>query len=203
MQSLYFENLVNRIKVLKRSFLPRTLSPTGNYTSSTFEKTRAFKALTHAELEFYFEQIALAIAKKAYNSWIDKEIATIPVIALVAYYSGSYKSIPDSKSGNGAGENLRQRIHMAYTDYVRLINTKNHGIKEKNILHLLLPIGIDQESISDDLLLVLNNYGSDRGNIVHSTNRANQLLTPDDAIKEVAGLMSLIIELDQCLLRFL
>ena len=198
MKSSYFEYMLNRVQVLKKTFLPRAFSPTGNYKQTTYEKACAFKVLTHAEFEYYLEEISFAIAKNAYKKWTTRKLISKPLLALAVYYSGSYKAPPEMKSGNNSDENISERVRIAFSDYSFKVKSKNNGIKEKNILQLVLPVGIEIDQLDNDLLIALNNYGSSRGQIAHST-RAKQPLTPEEALASSTELITYISALDDIL----
>ena len=198
MYSIQFDYLFKRLLVLRKALLPPKFSPTGNYKNQTYEKARAYKVLTHAEFEYYFEEISYTIAKNAYNKWKDHNIASPPLLALCVYYSGSYSPIPDRKDGNLSGEDINKRVKDAFTDYASRVKSKNHGIKESNVLQLLLPIGLEASKLDNDLLIALNNYSASRGEIAHST-RAKQVLTPKDAMVSAMDLLHLIMPLDEYL----
>ncbi len=201
MNSFYFEELKSRINKLKKVFLPRALSPTGKYKPSTYEKARAFKTFTHTEIEIYLENICFGIAKKAYDEWQNSKVVSLPLLAMLAYYSGKFRSIPELKSGNNSEEDLSEKIHIAFTDYSSK-KANNNGIKEKDILQLVLPIGVQTEDINDDLLLYLNNYGSIRGAAVHSVSALHPI-TPEDALASTDDLMKKLSELDKKLIIML
>lgn len=184
-----YDHLKERFSTLRDIFLPNTFSPTGDYSDEIFEMSRAYKVLTHAELEYYFEQIGMAIAKKAYQDWEDKEVVSKPLVALTVYYSGQYASIPDQKAGNNSDIRLKDRVNKAFTEYCRNVYAENNGIKEKNLLKLFLPIGIDLDSIPDDLIIASNNYGTIRGEIAHTT-RTKQNLTPEDVLAAAEDILS-------------
>ena len=197
----FFSELDSRIKKLDEIFLPKKLSPTGNYKYSTYERVRAFKVLSHTEFEVYFESLSYTIAKNAYQKWTTNNIITKPLLAMALYYSGSYSAVPESKGGNHSSEDLNKKIHMSFSDYSQK-KARNNGIKEKDILQLLLPIGIEVDQIDNNLLIALNNYGSKRGEMVHS-NSATQYITPGDArfstnellgyIQNIDGLLALLL----------
>lgn len=60
MATEYYGTLCDRFEKLKLAFLPEEFSPTGEYEDIVYEHTRAYKVLTHAELEYYFEEVAKA-----------------------------------------------------------------------------------------------------------------------------------------------
>ena len=193
--------LQRRAEKLRRVYLPSAFSPTGSYSDNVYEKVRAYKVLVHAEMEYYFEEIALLIAKKAYQKWQEKRKASTPLLAMVAYYSGNYSAAPDSHDGNRSDENIDWRINKAFADYNALVRTNNHGIKERNILSIFLPIGIQISDIDENMLIELNNFGAERGNIAHST-RVGAIVTPEDAFSSVSSLMAHISAFDEFLKKY-
>lgn len=175
MATEYYRNLCERFEKLQNAFLPEEFSPTGEYADIVYEHTRAYKVLTHAELEYYFEEAAKAIAQKALREWRSSNQVSKPLLALVAYYPGAFEPLPELSNGNHVQMDLEQRISTSFTAYFSYVNSENHGIKEKNLIHLFLPIGIRIDELPHDLLISANNYGSMRGAIAHST-RAQQML---------------------------
>lgn len=84
MATEYYRNLCERFENLRDAFLPEEFSPTGEYADIVYEHTRAYKVLTHAELEYYFEEVAKAIAQKALREWRSSNQVSKPLLALVA-----------------------------------------------------------------------------------------------------------------------
>lgn len=189
-----------RVEKLRKVYLPKQFSPTGTYNDVVYEKVRAYKVLVHAEMEFYFEEIALIIAKKAYAKWCKYRKASTPLMAIVAYYSGTFPSLPQTHTGNRSDEDIDWRINKAYTEYNSLVRN-NNGIKEKDILSIFLPIGVISTDIDEDLLIRLNSFGTERGQIVHST-RANQPADPHDALDDIENIMTLIDSFDEFLRNY-
>jgi len=59
------------------------------------------------------------------------------LIALVAYYSGQYPSVPETHNdGNISDKDVDYRIKVAYQEYNQRVRAKNHIVKEKNILSI-------------------------------------------------------------------
>ena len=119
-----------RLNKLRKVYLPRVFSPTGTYTDSVFEKVRAYKVLAHAEMEYYFEEVALAIAQKAYRTWQSGGKSSTPLLSLVAYYEGQFPPPPDMHDGNNSTKDINWRVDTSYTSYNRYVRSNNHGIKE-------------------------------------------------------------------------
>ncbi len=182
--------LKKRINKLKKIFLPKKFSPTGSYSDNVLEKSQAYALLSHSEFEFYFEQTALQIAQKSFKCWTTTKLTTRPLVAMIAYYSGSFNIIPESKIANSSKENLDVRINKAFGEYNYVINN-NHGIKGKNIFRLFIPIGLELNQFDDSFLLALDVYGHFRGQIAHST-RATNLKSPDDIFADTVTLLGYI-----------
>ena len=195
----HYAYLVKRIDKLRKALIPKAFSPTGNYKNSTYEKVLGYKLLIHAEIEYYFEELTKSIMLIAKRKWDSTGEATKTIIALVAYCKKEFPSLPEHQNDQHAQTDLKERINTAYTEQYRYIQAMNHGIKEKNIIALLLPIGVAIDSIDNNLLIALNNFGAERGRIAHAT-RAQQCPTPEDAVNETTQLLALIDAFDSKML---
>ena len=169
-------------------------------TSSTYEKVSGYRVLIHAEIEFYFEELIKAIIKKAYDQWVESNNVSRTLVALVAYCPKGFESIPERTTDRTAASDLKYRIKESRDYFNTYIRTKNNGIKEKDILALLLPIGVALDDIDNDLLIALNNFGTARGQIAHST-RAQTPLAPSEALTQVQDVINHIKQLDEMLLN--
>ena len=192
--------LQKRNTELKRALLPHKRSPTGNYKNSTYERALGYKLLIHAELEYYFEEVVKSIMKKAKDKWDSHHEATPTLVALMAYCTKSFVSVPEHTTDQNVSVDLNSRVNTAYTEHYKYIAANNHGIKEKNILALLLPIGILIDEIDNNLLIALDNFGSERGSIAHQT-KAKQCVTPDDVEASVNNIFALLEPFDEKLMK--
>lgn len=186
-----YTHLIRREQELRKALFPRRLSPTGNYNRTTYQKIDGYKVLIHAELEYYFEEITKSLMRISKNDWDTNKKASKTLVALLAYSKKVFPSIPESQNDQNIRTDLNRRISDAYTEHYSYIQAQNHGIKEKNILALLLPVGIEVDEIDNNLLIALNNFGSDRGRIAHTT-RTIQNTTPEDAQNTVAQILTLV-----------
>ena len=76
---------------------------------------------------------------------------------------------------------IDKKIELALNAFYRVID-QNHGLKEANLLALLLPIGIDSDDLDSVMLVTMDAFGKQRGLIAHksaTSYRATQ--TPDPA----------------------
>lgn len=178
--------------------MPKRFSPTGNYSDLTYEKVAAYILLIHAALEYYFEQVALSIAKDSMTKWNAQKRATKTIVALIAYSPIKYNAIPDTTNDQRAIQDLDFRVKEAYTNYNNYIRSQNHGIKETNILSIFLPIGLTIAEIDNNMLAELNSFGIDRGTIAH-TAKARQQIPPEDAEIKITLIISLVKGFDEML----
>lgn len=189
--SEHYRLLIDRCNKLGKALLPRNYSPTGNYKESTYERVRGFKLLVHAELEYYFEELVKAMMENAKTKWYNNGEATKTLVALVAYCDTQFHAIPDKVNDQHAKEDLEFRIKKAFQTQYEYIQAKNHGIKENNTIALFLPVGVDINDLDNNLLIALDNMGSERGQIAHKT-RAKQCPSPSDAITSVVHILEMV-----------
>ncbi|MFN5592196.1 MAG: hypothetical protein ACK482_01880, partial [Aphanizomenon sp.] len=148
-----FITLEMQLDRLKDEFLPE-ISPTGSYSESQLSRTAAYRVLAHAEIESYLEERAWEVVQNAKTLWDKSGKTTRTLICLLGFSGLTMDEPPDTlkKPSNVKQDNhdkrleITEKINSAIKSFKKVIDN-NHGLKEKNILALLLPIGID----SDDL----------------------------------------------------
>ena len=99
MSSSQYRALRTRIRELRLYLLPKQFNPTGSYSPRQYDRARAFRLLTHAEIEWYLEQIVFETANKAYAIWSTRGIITDPIVAMLAYHEGQTSATPESITG--------------------------------------------------------------------------------------------------------
>ena len=76
---------------------------------------------------------------------------------------------------------ITEKINSAIKSFKKIIDN-NHGVKEKNILALLLPIGIDSDDLDPAWLADMNTFGEKRGLVAHTSATSYMTIqTPDPA----------------------
>ena len=194
----FFDHFTVRQKELSKVFLPVRKSPIGAYSDKAYEKASAYTLLVHAEIEYYFEEVALSIAKAAIQNWDVNHVASRTLVAMVAYNEKQFQPVPEyTNDKNKINEDLEFRIKDSYKAYNEYVRARNHGIKEKNVLAIFLPLGLTINDFDNNVLIALNNLGSSRGNIAHST-KAKQQISPPDAkatVKAMEGYLAVFDEM--------
>ena len=190
-----------RIEQLRQHFLPRTFNPTGTYTKRQFDLARAFRLLVHAEIESYLENIAFDTASKAFDDWNQRQLVTEPLLALVAFVEGSLGDVPKTLS-SGSTRDLDRRIQLSRDRFNAYTKGRNHGVRESNVLRLLLPVGISEADIDNTWLSTTNSFAQSRGETAHSSWR---VITPPDPQNEyaiVGQILEGLVVIDKKLMTF-
>jgi hypothetical protein len=157
--------LSRRINTIENAYLP-AVNPLGNYSSKQQDDLRAYLLLVHAEIEAYFEEISENKAKSAFRYWELNRTKSNVLLALVSFCGNSFTD-----------QELETRINYALRSYIQKLK-KNHGIKERNLLDILLPVGIEYSSIDTTWLNTMTSFGANRGEVAHSTASVQQPLDP-------------------------
>lgn len=190
MTTSLFADLRLRFTELEQEFLnfPNLDSP----IAANQDKIRAFVLLIHSELEAYFELLATKI----------KDTLVAGVVAANAYatlptdmFVFPHRQIDSEKEYDYARRG--ERVLKCYEGQV----AKNNGIKERNVLGLLLPLGVEYNTITLVLLNTLSTYGERRGLFAHAGSKscAAILMDRDDEVLKCQQLLSMIEVLDDTL----
>ncbi len=190
--SVRYKELTTAISTLRNHFLPPVFDPTGTYDDKTIAYARAFRILAHAEIEHFLEDRTLEVARSALNKWKQNATANTTLLSLLAFSGCMMNYPPDSISPaqpNAADNHkkaieLDSRIDQASRQFHTAIS-ENHGIKEKNVLRLLLAVGIKTSSIDQFLLIQLNSLGEKRGEAAHQSLFSNKVSHPPDPKSEL------------------
>lgn len=185
-----FITLRTQLNRLKDEFLPE-ISPTGSYSESQLSRTAAYRVLAHAEIESYLEERAWEVVQNAKTLWDTSGKNTRTLICLLGFSDLTMDKPPDTlkKPSNVKQDNhdkrlqITEKINSAINSFKKVIDN-NHGLKEKNILALLLPIGINSNDLdpNNTWLANMNTFGQKRGLVAHKSATSYMTTqTPDPA----------------------
>lgn len=153
---------------------------------------KAYVLLVHAELEKYFEILAIMIAKDSFFEFDTNKNPTLPLLSLT---STNLYIIKDHKSKD-SDIDFKTRVRGFFSRYIALVK-ENNGIKAKNVYELFWMLGVSKDAIGDNLLSLLDSYGTKRGAIAHTGKLASkQLLNIKDEENSVRQLIEEIDEFD-------
>lgn len=208
MPSERFELLQGQLDSLRKHMLPEAFDQTGQYDDQEKVETLTlgYRVLAHAEIEAYFEDRSLESALAARSAW-DKRSRTSRTAMCLLAFSGREMPPPPSTL-QAPSDNKRkawpalidigERLVPSITQFYNYVRNENHGVKEKNLLALLLPIGFDHNSLDPTFLAAIDSFGSLRGIAAHtsSSNAVRQALDPAEELKRVEQLMVGIAAID-------
>jgi hypothetical protein len=216
MPSGRLEELVLRIKELRRLLLPSKFDPTGTYKDPLRVTTRAlsFRVLAHAEVETYLEDRALDVATTALKAWEEGRHVSIVTLHLVAFGGMDTARPPDTLTTSdpqkqkdwAARVEVDDRFGRCVSDFYRRVSKENHGIKEKNILEMFIPIGFDMSKCEPLFLQTMSSFGESRGTVAHTSGKGyvQKGVDPKDEYQTLedilAGLGQIDLEFDRLIL---
>lgn len=173
-KSTRFRSLTKELTRLKKQFIPK-INPIGFYHDRQLALTLAYRILTHAEIEAYFEDRAWEVVMDAKKNWDRTGNPCRTLISLIAFSGQMMETPPDTLTPSQENQalalekrvKLNKKIDSAISCFKRVVD-QNHGLKESNLLALLLPIGIDSDDLDTVLLATMNTFGAQRGDVAHS-----------------------------------
>jgi hypothetical protein len=205
MVSPRFEMLSARILELRSNLLPEEFEPTGLYSVQVHESARAFRLLAHAEFEAFIEDRAQQIVTRAVSEWLSRGSIRLSLLALVAFESTTgWKdaTILSANEKQKKAPDLAQRINDARKSYLNYLVMQNNGIKEKNLLRILFPLGAREENIDEQWLSTLEAWATARGDLAHKSGKPQRLLDPHAEYETVKDLMRGFEDIDEVLDSF-
>jgi hypothetical protein len=169
------------------------INPTGIYTPGAYIRAGAFVVLAHSVIEDYLEGICLEVIDGALNAFMADGRARTAILALVHYTDS--RSVPESNPGGPWG--LRQgakscrQILFGWTKM-------NNGLKEKDVLRLLLPTGLKESDMTSRWLAAMSALGEMRGRVAHRGHiaRAQTPIDPQDALDTVEAVAATLCRID-------
>lgn len=176
--------LENRIKVIEKLYLP-SIKPSGNYTPKEQDDIRAYLLLVHAEVESYFEEISEKKAKEAFRKWKDTRVKSNVLLSLVSFHENKISE-----------HDIEVRVNKALSSFIYGLR-HNHGIKEANVLAMLLPVGFEYSEIDTTWLNTITSFATSRGEIAHTAARVQQPLDPSTLKATVQQILSEIKLIDE------
>lgn len=66
-------------------------------------------------------------------------------------------------------DSMREAVERARKHFKNSVVLRNNGIKQKNVMSLLLPAGLRESDIDTTLVARLDAFGLNRGELVHSS----------------------------------
>ncbi|MEK8021189.1 MAG: HEPN domain-containing protein [Candidatus Parabeggiatoa sp.] len=208
-----YQQLIKALDLLRRHLLPDKLEQLEPeiYPLETYILVRAYLVLAHAEIESFLEERVEEVVRQANKIWKTDKKVSKPLLALVAFSGRQMEEpAPSLKPTKAAQQkewdkklSLTERINIATRAFYEVLKN-NHGIKEENVLRLLLPIGVETDDLDPFWLTNMNDFGKKRGEMAHSSFYGTQYQTnPKNEYDNIALLLEGLEALDKILAIFL
>lgn len=201
-----FQEMADHIESAAACLLPSEVDPTGAYTPEAYIRASGFRVLVHAEIEAYIEDRVREIALSAVRAWKAGQGPSHPALCLIAYSGIEMKQPPVAMQPKGpAGfeawamrARLGTKLDSAMRSFAYSIS-QNHGIKEENLLRLLLPVGIALDDLDTVFVADMNSFSELRGEAAHSSASARRRIDPSDDRAVVQSITSGLMRIDAIL----
>ena len=169
-----YRELCRRIKEIEkhlvRTFVVKNVM---DLSERELDLCRGYKILCHAEIEYYFEEVARMILNESLLCWRNEKKVTLPIVGLL----GNYEKIETN-------DNIDTKINKVANDYLVKVLKGNHGIKEENLKKIYVNLGIDTSEFDLMWIMALSSYGSSRGTIAHTSAMAQNPINIQEAIAD-------------------
>ncbi|MEV6341867.1 HEPN domain-containing protein [Actinoplanes sp. NPDC051851] len=204
MTSLRFDELQQRLEDLRRHFLPVEFDETGTYDDVVYEHARAFRVLSHAEFEAFIEDRALYVLNEDFRRWEDSGVTSLSLLAAVAFRESVHampESLNDAIQNKRKYPSLEDRIKAAKNDFSTYVRTRNHGIREKNLIKLLMPLGFSEIDLDITWVAATDAWAMERGKVAHASGKMQVRPDPQVEWKTVNTILKGFRDIDEMMSR--
>lgn len=199
-----YGRLLNALNENADAFYPKDYRSRLDFEDVEIRKIIAFRLLVHAEVEEYIEESCRAIANGAWARWQSSAQPTKPLLALVAF-SAQHLGLPPGEWQAPQPTQrklwpdkvtLTNRVNLAISAYNMLLK-ENHGIKESNLMRVLLPVGVPWSDVPPVLVAQMDSYGASRGAVAHvSFGSVSKSVSPVDEWDSANNLVAQLKDLE-------
>ncbi len=183
--SARYQTLNTRIEALKVRFLQ--FQNLDSFQIENQDKLMSFRLLTHAEIEFFFEEYARTIITTFLTSWTTRG-QMLPGLRYLFLYS-------PSKYDSNNFMNIADRVRNCCVYFSARIDN-NHGIKQGNIISLFVPLGVTQTYLDNAWLATMDTFGSRRGSYAHKSFSVQVQIDKATELNELKNVLEGIKKLD-------
>lgn len=164
-----FKVLERRVLHLRAILLPSEYNPTGTYSQAVYDKTTAYRLMSHAEFESYVEDIVKETVDLAVERWNKLGIVSIPVACIVASFETTERinSFPKDpkKPRPPAISTYINKSHVHFKHHI----DGNNGIRTQNLLSMLVQVGIEEKDLDATWVGAVDAFGAHRNVVGHNS----------------------------------
>lgn len=161
----HYRSLISALK--KAKSITGGVNKLGCETDLQHLKLQSYILLCHSALEQYLEDLGLAAAQTARDTYANSGIITKTLIALIS--SKLVDDLPEKskvKTLAGLSSSVEEFSKEAFNRYRKVV-LANNGIVDRDQKSLLIPIGVSPEDIDLVLMNNLHAFGAKRGDVAH------------------------------------
>lgn len=203
MASARFAQLSKRLTELRRHLLPARFDPTGTYSARVHERARAYRLLAHAEFESFIEDRVIEILNLRLADWRNNRKVTRCLISLIAYHEGILSgNEPTSilRPPQKPSPSVMDRVTSASNSFQYYVRVKNHGVKEENLMRMLMQLGMEVTDFDTAWLSTIDSWATTRGTYAHqSALKVQQLPDPHEELRTVQSILKGFRKVDRSL----
>jgi hypothetical protein len=199
-----FHSLSSRLKELRKHLLPKNFSATGYYSRRQQDLAKSYRLLTHAEIESFLEEISKSKMTSRIVEWMNNKKPSNSIVYLLTFYhaGGSEKEGEDlvnlllsERTEAKIQESAEAAVTAALKQYMGKI-LSNNGVKQADLKKMVFPLGIKSEDLDPSWLLLLDTFGSSRGEVAHNAGTLTRVINPEDEYKLINDLLVGLKKLD-------
>lgn len=171
----HYRQLCSELRRLRDHFLPKKWSPTGDYSDRKLDRTRAYRLLAHAEIEYFLEERLWQAVKEEYNNWTNHKQPNYVMTCLISasrigWHDKEAEELDIARIDPPTIKKNDQSINDIISRAVEQYHSKveqNNGIKRRNLKELLMPTGISLAELDPTWLANMDSFGGQRGALAH------------------------------------
>ena len=151
------------------------------------------------------EDMARAAVRKQITEWKRSRSSNNLLLAFLACYHSGWveydgtnqaKLIELAKFRKQITEKVEDIIDLAQQQFIHRLQ-ENHGVREKNLRTLILPTGIDLDSLDQTWITDLDDFGKKRGDLAHLSKSTTGAINPQDELNRIKALLRGLKALDE------
>ena len=163
-------------------------------------KVKSLILLSHAIIEEYLEDLVLDTATKCVMNYVTSSNICRGLVGLIS--SGLIGRIEESglqkKTKKEPFENIGIFSNFAYGRFKTVVGD-NNGIKVKDQMNLLLPVGVDPSTEDPATMAALDSFGTKRGTVDHAF-KITKAHTLSEIDGDIQNLLQGLVNYDQACL---
>ena len=183
-----FAGLLVRMRKLRNHLLPRTFNPVGVYAPRWYDRAAGYRVLAHAEIQWFIQLMVAGALKRCVES-AKANAFGLSTDWLITCYNQTehfknlektiFKSAQQYSIVIVGTDNFANHIERIAEEFTTKVIRQNNGIREANILRLLIPIGVPLEVIESAVqgswLQKIDEFGQECGKTAHRSGVDNHV----------------------------